>query len=183
MLLDLVDNTKTDKNTYHSYLGSYEKLFCGIRESAQNVLEIGIGGGGGSIKLWFDYFSNAHIHGVDRMNINDVWEKIKCENRIHLYTSVNAYDINFFNNYIKNKKYDVILDDGSHNLQDMLFLIQNYLPCLTDKGIFIIEDVPDINYIDILRMAVPEDLRKYVEVFDLRHEKNRGDDILFVVKY
>jgi hypothetical protein len=50
-LIDLIDNSKTDKNTVHSYIELYEKLLCSQKESAKNVLEVGIYNGG-SIKLW-----------------------------------------------------------------------------------------------------------------------------------
>jgi|SRR6185437_1679460 len=181
MLANLIDNSRSDKNTYHTYLNVYEQLLSPLKEKAQNILEIGIGGGGGSIKLWHDYFTNAHVHAIDRMNIKDVWEELKNKERIHLYTSVNAYDYNFFADNLKNKNFDVILDDGSHLLPDMLFIIKFYLPQITDDGIFIIEDVPNINYFPILRKAVPENLQQYVKTYDLRHKKNRGDDLIFVV--
>ena len=63
MLSDLIDNQRTDKNTYHSYLGVYQKLFSPKRTTAKNVLEIGVGWveneNGGSIKLWRDYFLSS----------------------------------------------------------------------------------------------------------------------------
>lgn len=67
----LIDNSKTDKNTTHSYLPTYQKIFANKKETAKHILEIGIGdnfcssGNGGSIKLWHDYFQNATIHALD----------------------------------------------------------------------------------------------------------------------
>ena len=58
----IVDNSRTDKNTVHSYLPLYQKLLLGKKETAKNVLEVGIYGGG-SIKLWSDYFTNANVYG------------------------------------------------------------------------------------------------------------------------
>ena len=63
-MLNLVYNTKTDKNTTHSYIPLYEKLLSNKRLTAKNVLEIGVNEGG-SIKLWHDYFTNATIYGLD----------------------------------------------------------------------------------------------------------------------
>ena len=90
-LESLVDNTRTDKNTIHSYLPLYESLLNTKKESAKSILEIGIRDGG-SIKLWYDYFLNAHIYGVDIMHIDEVWSELKNNNRITTYTSTNAYD-------------------------------------------------------------------------------------------
>lgn len=42
-LIDLVDNTRTDKNTCHSYLPVYQKLFEPKKYDNNNILEIGIG--------------------------------------------------------------------------------------------------------------------------------------------
>jgi hypothetical protein len=58
-LVDLVDNSKTDKNTVHSYLPLYQELLQGKKDTAKNVLEVGIGNfgdkNGGSIKMWRDF--------------------------------------------------------------------------------------------------------------------------------
>ena len=70
-LEQIVDNTRTDKNTTHSYLPLYESLFKNKKETAQNILEIGIQNGG-SIKLWRDYFINATIYGLDIIHIDPI---------------------------------------------------------------------------------------------------------------
>jgi hypothetical protein len=62
-LIDIVDNTTTDKNTVHSYLDLYERLLKSKKKTALNVLEIGVHFGG-SIKLWHDYFENAVVYGL-----------------------------------------------------------------------------------------------------------------------
>lgn len=49
-LLEIVNNSKTDKNTLHSYLDLYQKLLVKKEDTAKNILEIGILDGG-SIKL------------------------------------------------------------------------------------------------------------------------------------
>ncbi len=40
-LEQIVDNTRTDKNTTHSYLPLYESLFKNKKETAQTILESG----------------------------------------------------------------------------------------------------------------------------------------------
>lgn len=45
-LIELIDNSRTDKNTVHSYIDLYEKLLHSQKESAKNVLEVGIYKGG-----------------------------------------------------------------------------------------------------------------------------------------
>jgi len=67
----IVDNRRTDKNTIHSYLPLYQKLLISKKETAKNVLEVGIHNGG-SIKLWNDFFINANIYGVEIIHIKNV---------------------------------------------------------------------------------------------------------------
>lgn len=142
LLVDIVDNSRTDKNTTHSYLPLYNNLLINIKESAKNVLEVGIYNGG-SIKLWNDYFTNANVYGLDIMNIENVWNGIKNNDKIILYTSTNAYDKQFFiDNFLKkNIKFDFMLDDGPHTLESMKQFISLYSQIMTDDGILIIEDV------------------------------------------
>ena len=101
-LVELADNTKTDKNTTHSYLPLYQELLANKQETARNVLEIGVQDGG-SIKLWHDFFIHATIYGLDIMDINGVWDGIKNNDRIVLHTSVDAYNADFFTANFLNK--------------------------------------------------------------------------------
>jgi len=189
-LIDLVDNTRTDKNTCHSYLPVYQKLFESKKYDNNNILEIGIGEpkqnkeNGGSIKLWHDYFENSIIHGLDIHDISDVNEEIIDKQRIKLYTSVDAYEKTFIEcAFIKNNiKFDILIDDGPHTLDSMIFFVKHYLPLLKDDGILVIEDIPDINWIQILTENTQEQYRQYINVADLRSIKNRWDDIMFIIK-
>lgn len=181
-LIDIIDNTKTDKNTSHSYLSTYEKLLQKKKNTAKNILEIGIEHGG-SIKLWHDYFINATVYGLDIMDIKYAWDEINNKDRIILYCSYDAYDTEKFKTTFldKNIKFDLILDDGPHTFDSMKIFIQLYSQIMTDDGILIIEDLPHIEWIDKLKEFVPEKLKKYVKEYDLRSNKNRFDDILFII--
>ncbi len=181
-LVDLVDNERSDKNTVHSYLDLYEKLLASKKDTAKNVLEIGIYHGG-SIKLWHQYFTNAQIYGLDIIDIADVWDELKGNDKITLYTSTDAYDENFVKNefFDKNIKFDFMLDDGPHSLESMIKYIKLYSNLMTDDGILIIEDVQSWDWIQMLTDEVPEDLKKYIKTYDLRPIKNRYDDIVFTI--
>ena len=180
-LVELVDNSRTDKNTTHSYLELYHRLLSGKRESAKNVLEIGIWMGG-SIKLWSDFFINAHVYGLDMMEEKNIWDGIKKDN-ITLHTSTDAYNEDFFKvNFLeKNIRCDFMLDDGPHTLESMKKFITLYSQIMTDDGILIIEDVQDWDWIEILKKEVPEHLKQYVKTYDLRANKGRYDDIVFTI--
>jgi hypothetical protein len=181
-LVDLVNNSKTDKNTTHSYLPLYQKLLFKKKDTALHVLEVGIYNGG-SIKLWSDFFTNANVYGLDIMNINDVCENIKNNEKIKLYTSSDAYNNDFFtNNFLnKNIKFDFMLDDGPHTLESMKQFIKLYSQIMKEDGILIIEDVQSWDWIDILINEVPEHLKQFIKTYDLRENKNRYDDIVFTI--
>lgn len=178
----LVDNSRTDKNTRHSYLPLYQELLVSKKETAKNVLEIGIGYGE-SIKLWNIFFTNAHVYGLDIMHMNQVWDGIKNNNKITLYTSTDAYDNDFFKTSFldKNIKFDFMLDDGPHTLESMKKFIELYSQIMTDDGILIIEDVQSMDWIDLLKNEVPTHLKKFIKVYDLRKIKDRYDDIVFTI--
>jgi hypothetical protein len=181
-LVDLVDNSRTDKNTCHSYLPLYDNLFSRLREKAVNVLEIGILSGG-SIKLWRDYFQNATVHAVDIMPEASLWPGIMNDHRIKLYTSTDAYNPDFFNNTfaLPQVKFDMMLDDGPHSLESMKIFILHFSSLLSDDGILVVEDVQSWYWIDELKKVVPDDLKEYVKVYDLRENKGRYDDIVFTI--
>jgi hypothetical protein len=180
-LESLVDNSRTDKNTIHSYLPLYESLLSGKRESAKNVLEIGICLGG-SIKLWRDYFTSAQVYGVDIVKRGTYdWRHISKDSRITLYDRSDAYDINFFNSNFRSMKFDFILDDGPHTLESMKAYITLYSQVLAHDGILILEDIQDILWIESLKSCVPVELKEFVNVYDLRATKGRYDDIVLTI--
>lgn len=186
-LSELVDNSITDKNTTHSYLSLYQKLLANKRETAKNVLEVGIGDfgekNGGSIKLWRDYFTNATIYGIDILPMDRVIDELKNDNRVVLYTSSNAYNKDFVTTHFLNKniKCDFMLDDGPHTLYSMRQFIKLYSQLMTDDGILVVEDVQSMDWIEVLKEEVPEDMKQFIKVYDLRANKKRYDDIVFTI--
>jgi hypothetical protein len=186
-LESLIDNSLTDKNTSHSYMGLYDTLLKNKKETAVNVLEVGIGDfgqkNGGSIKLWRDYFTKATIYGLDILSSDRVIDELLTDKRVVLYTSTDAYNDDFFTSHFLNKniKCDFMLDDGPHTLESMKKFIKLYSQLMTDDGILIIEDVQSMEWIDLLSNEVPEELKKFIKVYDLRKNKNRFDDIVFTI--
>jgi hypothetical protein len=186
-LLQLVNNSYTDKNTTHSYLPLYEKLLTNKKITAKNVLEIGIGDfgekNGGSIKLWRDFFTNATIYGIDILPSNRVLDELLNDKRVILYTSSDGYNETFFNkNFLdKNIQFDFMLDDGPHTLGSMKQFIKLYSQIMTPDGILIIEDIQSWDWINILKNEVPDNLKEFIKIYDLRSNKNRFDDIVFTI--
>jgi 23S rRNA U2552 (ribose-2'-O)-methylase RlmE/FtsJ len=180
---DFIDNKLTDKNTLHSYVNVYEDIFDSLRYTAKNILEIGMAPGG-SIMVWRNYFINAHIYGIDTCNLDDIHsQSIKHDYHITLFPNTNGYNAQFIRENFTNKniKFDMILDDASHTLEDIIYFIIKYLPLLSDNGIMVIENIQKMEWIEILKLIVPDEFKKNIQIYDLRHIKNRYDDVLFVV--
>ena len=74
-----------------------------------------------------------------------------------------------------------MLDDGPHTLESMKKFITLYSQLMTDDGILIIEDVQSFDWLYILKNEVPQHLKKFIKIYDLRTIKNRYDDIVFTI--
>jgi|688.fasta_scaffold03813_3 hypothetical protein len=171
MLSEIVDNSLTDKNTLHSYLDLYYSLLHKKKYTAQNILEIGIHIGG-SIKLWYDFFPNAKIYGLDSQMCTDhilFPNMLKNNERVVLFTNTDAYKEDVIDKNItsKNIKFDFMIDDGPHTLESQQNFIRYYSKFLKDDGILVIEDVQTMEWIPKLESVVPENLKKFITIYDL----------------
>lgn len=161
----------------HCYIEEcYGLIFPRIKDSAKQVLEIGIDFGG-SLLLWRDYFLNAEVTGVD-IDIT-LCAEILGQERINIIAS-DAYSESFVNS-LPNNYYDMIMDDGPHTYESMVKFMELYPNKLTDNGILILEDIPDIQWISSLMSCIPQNLRKFTKVYDYRSKYGRFDDMLIVI--
>lgn len=158
----------------HSYVeNAYGELFKKIR-STENVLEIGIWTGGSHL-LWRDYFPQAKIVGIDIKPC----EVLENQDRI-IQIIANAYTQTTVDLF-QDKQFDLIIDDGPHTLNTMLFCVKNYLSKLSDNGIMCIEDIVEYSWLRQLSDAVPSELQKCIKVFDLRQQDGKSDSILMII--
>ncbi len=169
--------TKTDKDTNHSYLETYENHLGRIKSSAKSVLEIGVEEGG-SLLMWKRYFETAKITGVDIATKAEQFCKDICVNLI----VENAYNVEFVEKLRKHYgSFDLIVDDGPHSLESMMFFLSNFSSLLTDDGILIVEDIQSIDWIPNLMEAIPEKFKSKAKFYDLRNVKGRYDDMIIII--
>ncbi len=171
------DNFLSDKNTWHTYLDVYEKLFEPIKHTATHIFEIGISRGG-SIKMWHKYFQNAEIHASD-ITLHNVVVDLS-DSRFKIYET-NAYSESFVNTF-KVETFDVIIDDGPHTLDSMIHFSQLYPKLLKLHGLLVIEDIQSIDWIPEIVKHLPTHMIPNVEVFDMRHINGRYDNIMIVCR-
>lgn len=158
----------SDKGTHHSYIEIYENLFAKYQDKPINLLEIGVNRGY-SLYTWKNYFINAqNIVGIEYQP-NIVYKKdgVKV-----IYSDINNADN--VNQQLENMKFDIIIDDGSHRIEDQVFAFEYLKDRLNPGGIYVIEDMQNLES-DILKFQ-----KYYPKVYDLRQKKNRWDDVLLV---
>jgi len=169
----------TDKTTYHSYLPLYDELLGKKKYTCRNFLEVGICFGG-SVELFDKYFPNGTITALDILKEESLPDLLKNQNKIRMISG-DAYSPFLFSALFRGKKFDVILDDGDHKLESQIKFLTMYSMLLEDDGTLIIEDIGDINYLEILKENTPPALKPFIKTFDLRKNKGRFDDIVFVL--
>jgi cephalosporin hydroxylase len=173
----------TDKATWHSYTGAYERLLSPYINKKSNLLEVGIQYGGSAL-LWQEFLSLSNLYLIDNKDIMDKNIKNKLDyNRCKIY-KMDAYS-NYAINILKKDNpdgFDIIIDDGPHTVESQMIFIKKYFPLLIEGGTLIIEDIQQIYDIDILIRQFTSDYKNKVEIIDLRLFKNRYDDIMLVVR-
>lgn len=149
-LCELADKYQTDKgglstiyggcpgDTCHTYTEAYYNMFKNRRESVFRVLEIGINAGS-SLRMWEEFFPAAKISGFDiRPEVLFNAGRIRC----YLADQSNANSLleAVYNIHVR-PEFELIVDDGSHELLHQLVTMKTLLPFITDDGVYIIEDV------------------------------------------
>lgn len=148
----IAQNYLTDKGcTYfnsHCYTEIYNSYFQKLKNKNRKVyiLEIGVQAGY-DLLMMNDYFEgNCEIYGFD-ININTL--EVELPDNIHIF-ELNAASIpelnKFYSNLIhwsvnKMPQFDIIIDDGSHESQDILTSLYFFYLMLSYDGIYIIEDL------------------------------------------
>ena len=137
---------KTNKQG-HGYSDFYTNQLDELKKQKINILEIG-SYAGASAAAFIKYFPKANVFCFD-VNISNFEFKSK---KMHVF----GIDINNKNKSKKTLKkifkqnqfshFDLIIDDGSHNLKDILFSLNFFFQYLKDEGTFIIEDFKHPNY-------------------------------------
>lgn len=170
------DNRKrhfTDKNLYHNYAEFYSKLISDLAAGKEDfsLLELGVARGG-SVAAWCESMPFAFVCGVDK-NTSLLWiDKTKYSKLLvleGLHGSRETY------REIANKKFDIIIDDGSHQASEQKENFSVLQDFMSENGVYVIEDVYPSNTYD------QEFLNRF-ELFDFSSKTGRFDDRVLVYK-
>lgn len=133
----------TDKShDDHKYTDLYAALFDPIRKRVRNVTEIGLAQGQ-SMQVWRDYFSEAHIYGVDIHPgvIKHARQLFAGEPRVHILRANSRDESAVAHLGLSPGTMDVIIDDGDHYPPAMQKTLLQWWPYLAPGGYYCIEDI------------------------------------------
>lgn len=140
LLTILANKYKSDKGTEqgscHGFTDVYDDYLSNIKESATSILEIGVNDGS-SLSMWYDYFKNAAIYGLD---IDDKSQYDNDRVACNILDQSSEEHLKHFADNI-NLQFDFIIDDGSHHMSDQQLTFGYFFPLLRPGGIYIIEDL------------------------------------------
>jgi SAM-dependent methyltransferase len=180
------DNTTGwgDKGTVHSYIEVYEKLLEPCRHTAKKMLEIGILTGE-SLRMWEEYFDKSEVHGIDgsdqplggRYDLRPMIAE--GTHHIHLLDATDMAQVWI---HFEGMLFDVIIEDADHDLWQQLALYKLFKRHLAPGGIYVIEDVKDLDQPEVRASLEAIDPGKTVKIIDLRGNKGRFDDVLVVIQ-
>lgn len=119
------------------YFDIYEHHLERFRGKNPVMLEIGVAGGG-SLQMWKAYLGpGAKIIGLD---IDPDCKHHEAEG-IEVFIG-NQTDSRLLNSILKAyPKVDIVLDDGSHVMRDMIATFEHLYPRLDANGVYIVEDL------------------------------------------
>jgi predicted O-methyltransferase YrrM len=179
-LADIIDSKSldTNKESMYSFCSHfYEAELAKYRDKPVSMLEIGVWNGG-SLQLWSEYFTNARVLGIDVYLMPQVGPMVAKYNSVSIIIA-DAYSEEKANTL---GDFDIIVDDGSHELVNQLFMVEHYLPKVKPGGLFVIEVVQSAAWFEQLMAAVPDQLKPHARCVDLSKVKGKEDALLFAVR-
>lgn len=136
--------------THHNYAKHYEthlSKFVKNRFENYTIVECGILKGTG-LAIWSTLFPNATIIGldIDLSNTKNNLEFLKSKGafqsgvlELHEFDQF-ADNTNYIKDILKNKKIDIMIDDGFHSEFTILNTIDCVKPCLNNSFVYFVED-------------------------------------------
>jgi demethylmacrocin O-methyltransferase len=162
---------QSDKGGKHSYINEYyNPVFSPLHDEVKKVCEIGILKGS-SMKLWYEFFESAEIHGVDKKLRWFEYDHKDYLDRCRLHIG-RSDDANTWKNLPKN--FDIIIDDGHHEYVTQADTFKIAWEHLKPGGIYVIEDPVDIDG----DRSKFESLHPSCKIFDFRPNSNLFDDVI-----
>ena len=155
------------KNIGHGFGKFYEKYFKILKNDKFNFLEIGVWQGA-SLASFHKYFKNAFIYGIDRNFKN----KYSSKRLKFIYCDTTCIsDLEDLKENFKKKKFKIIIDDGSHLLNDIIHNLKFFYKFLDKGGFYVIEDFNHPKYFHFLNNSNNKELHIDKLIKNLKKKK------------
>ena len=131
----------TDKYGEHLYTPDYHRLFAHLRDRKLRLLEVGVGGygypdhGGQGLRMWAAYFPHAHIVGLDLHP-----KRLAMPPNVTIRQGSQDDPAVLDRLWHQDGPFDIIIDDGSHQVAHVLATFHHLYPRMADTGIYVVED-------------------------------------------
>ena len=133
-LTQIADHFGTDKGSgKHGYTRVYEFYFAPLRARPIHILELGIKKGA-SLKTWATYFAAGTVTGVDIVPL----EKEVFEGFANVTAMVGDCTEPL---PLAKGHYDIVIDDASHNTDDIVAAFTQNFSLLRPGGFWFVEDL------------------------------------------
>jgi hypothetical protein len=184
----------------HPYSAVYSMLFAPLKNKPIMFAEIGVAGGG-SVVVWWTYFKNARLSFFDRDQnfLDNVGTFNFPDNKPYMGLMDVRVDGDIGRAIMEAciadasgtsvRKFDVILDDSSHDYKDQIRIIKECWPHINSGGYMIVEDVyrstPESDFDRDLESILPECADAYFVVCNHEERYSPGwnnDKLLILVK-
>ena len=178
---------KKTQDQGHGFSGFYTQHLEHLKQREIKILEIG-SYAGASASAFVKYFPNSKVYCFD-INISKF---IYSSKNIHVF-GLNIKDqkkvekiLSKINLESNSNFFDVIIDDGSHYLSDILFSLKTLFKYIKKGGIYVIEDFNHPNYYDYNRdidhILVDQILRNLKEKKLFNSNIIKNDDQIYLHK-
>jgi len=171
----------SDKSSRHNYEVIYGPIL--ERSEIKNVFEIGVAQGG-SARAWAEYSDDIFVYGIDN-NPEHMFKEKNIE--IFLADQSDVSTISEVYLSIQSPEFNLIVDDGSHQLKHAVDTFNECLPWLSLDGWYVVEDIPLVNENDwlLIKNNLSDNYKSFLinlnSMVDMDNDDLK-DNILFIVK-
>lgn len=163
---------------------NYQLLYKNYINHSKIILEVGTANGGFA-KFIRDNNLSCYLVGADitpNKKHNHVSDTTNYNNLYDSFYSGDCFSM-FFIDWLseKNYKFDLIIEDAEHTVDQQKFMIKYGTKFLQNGGVYICEDVQSYTIAKELMKHIPNELRKFSYIWDGSDSIGRSDDICVVI--
>lgn len=170
----------SDKDTDHSYGELYDDLLARYVDLPDvAILEVGVLHGA-FLQAVAEFLPRAQVHGLDisLAKLGKQWDWTNP--RIHTHEADGTLPSTALR---LGTRFDLIIEDASHLPAHQVETLDAFAPFLKPGGVYVVEDI-DQYHADYVRQHLTAVASRHglaMEWMDLRHRKQRFDDIIAVL--